>query len=199
MVTVYDVRTGQHAIWLSMAHLPARSLRELLRSQGPLAATEAAPIGAQVADALAAAHSAGIEHRDVTPGNVLIAADGSAKLSGFGVSHLTGNPQRAQGGIRSAPVAFVAPGVAARGEFSPASDTFSLGATLYTAVEGRPPFGTDTNALRLLNRVRGGVIRPPLRAGPLEPVLLRLPQSRPGSRPWPNRASGGSEQRATRL
>ncbi|MGH3932279.1 MAG: protein kinase domain-containing protein, partial [Pseudonocardiaceae bacterium] len=87
-----------------------------------------------------------------------------------------------QTGITGTP-AYLAPDVAARGESSPASDIFSLGATLYAAVEGQPPFGTDNNAYKLLDIVRTGIIRHPTHAGPLEPLLLRLLQPAPTTRP----------------
>lgn len=81
VIAVYDVLVDDGDIWLVMEYVPARSLRELLRSHGRLDPLRVACIGAYVADALAAGHARGIEHRDVKPGNILIAADGSAKLT----------------------------------------------------------------------------------------------------------------------
>ncbi|HKR48784.1 MAG TPA: choice-of-anchor C family protein [Pseudonocardiaceae bacterium] len=182
VVAVYDVLVDDGDIWLVMEYLPARSLREILDDQGPLDRSEVARIGAHIADALAAAHDRGIEHRDVKPGNVLISHDGTVKLTDFGISHLTGDPQLTQTRISGTP-AFLAPEVASSGESFRASDVFSLGATLYAAVEGQPPFGTDDNVLRLINVIRTGIIRPPLQAGPLEPLLLRLLQVSPATRP----------------
>ncbi|MGH3813901.1 MAG: serine/threonine-protein kinase, partial [Pseudonocardiaceae bacterium] len=182
VVAVYDVLVDDGDIWLVMEYLPARSLSKILDSDGPLDCGEVARIGAHIADALAAAHDCGIEHRDVKPGNVLIGDGGTVKLTDFGISHLTGDPRLTQTGISGTP-AYLAPEVAARGESSPASDVFSLGATLYAAVEGQPPFGTDDNLLRLLNVVRTGIIRPPTMAGRLEPLLSRLLQVNPTTRP----------------
>ncbi len=182
VITVYDVRVDEGDIWLVMEYLPSRSLGELLRTQGRLDPTAAARIGAQIADALDAAHARAIEHRDVKPGNVLIGVDGTVKLADFGISHLTGDPHLTHTGITGTP-AYLAPEVVGRGESSPASDIFSLGSTLYTAVEGQPPFGLDDNTFRLLNVIRNGIIRPPVHAGPLEPVLLRLLQVDPNVRP----------------
>ncbi|MGH3874907.1 MAG: protein kinase domain-containing protein [Pseudonocardiaceae bacterium] len=182
VVAVYDVLVDDGDIWLVMEYLPARSLREILDDQGPLDAGEVARIGADIADALAAAHGRGIEHRDVKPGNVLVGHDGTVKLTDFGISHLTGDPQLTQTGISGTP-AFLAPEVAGSGESLHASDVFSLGATLYAAVEGQPPFGSDDNVLRLINVIRTGVIRVPSQAGPLEPLLLRLLQVSPATRP----------------
>ncbi len=182
VVAVYDVLVDDGDIWLVMEYLPARSLGEILAAQGPLDRGEVARIGAHIADALAAAHHRGIEHRDIKPGNVLIGNDGTVKLTDFGISHLTGDPHLTQTGISGTP-AYLAPEVAGKGESTPASDIFSLGSTLYAAVEGQPPFGTDDNLLRLLNVVRTGIIRPPTTAGPLEPLLLRLLQVSPSTRP----------------
>ncbi|MGH3899660.1 MAG: serine/threonine-protein kinase [Pseudonocardiaceae bacterium] len=173
VIAVYDVLVDDGDIWLVMEYVPARSLRELLRSHGRLDPLRVACIGAHVADALAAGHARGIEHRDVKPGNILIAADGSAKLTDYGVSHLAGDPHLTHTGITGTP-AYLAPEVARDGVSCCASDMFSLGATLYAAVEGQPPFGTDDNTVRLLNCVRTGIICPPTHAGPLEPLLLRL-------------------------
>ncbi|MGH3940812.1 MAG: protein kinase domain-containing protein [Pseudonocardiaceae bacterium] len=182
VVAVYDVLVDQGDIWLVMEYLPARSLRDILNTDGPLDPAEVAQIGADLADALAAAHARGIEHRDVKPGNVLIGADGVTKLTDFGISHLAGDTHLTITGITGTP-AYFAPEVVVTGESSSASDVFSLGATLYAAVEGQPPFGTDDNTFRLLNIVRTGIIRPLTRAGHLEPLLLRLLQLNPAIRP----------------
>ncbi len=145
VVAVYDVLVDDGDIWLVMEYLPARSLREILDDQGPLDCGEVARIGAHIADALAAAHDRGIEHRDVKPGNVLIGHDGTVKLTDFGISHLTGDSQLTQTGISGTP-AYLAPEVTGAGESFRASDVFSLGATLYAAVEGQPPSGPTTTS-----------------------------------------------------
>lgn len=181
VIAVYDVLVDDSDIWLVMEYLPARSLSELLRTCGQLDPIQVARIGAHVADALAAGHALGIEHRDVKPGNILITAEGTVKLTDYGISHLVGDAQLTHTGISGTPP-YLAPEVATNGESSPASDVFSLGSTLYAAVEGHPPFGTDDNTLRLLNRIRSGVIRPPT-AGPLEPLLLRILHRDPSARP----------------
>ncbi|MGQ0777461.1 MAG: serine/threonine-protein kinase [Pseudonocardiales bacterium] len=182
VVSVYDALVDDGDIWLVMEYLPARSLGELLRIHGRLDPFRVARIGAYIADALAAGHALGIEHRDVKPGNVLITADGIVKLTDYGISHLAGDAHLTHTGISGTP-AYLAPEVATNGESSPASDVFSLGSTLYTAVEGQPPFGADDNTLRLLGAIRSGIIRPPTASGALEPLLLRLLQCDPSVRP----------------
>ena len=183
VVATYDVLVDGQDVWLVLEYLPSRSLGALCRQRGRLEIVEVARIGAAVADALAAGHERGIVHRDVTPANVLIAEDGTVKLTDFGISRLTGADQITREGVLSGTIAYLAPEVAATCEYSPASDVFSLGATLYAALEGHPPFGTDDNALRLLNVVRTGIIRPPTSAGALTSLLLRLLELDPVTRP----------------
>lgn len=136
-----------------------------------------------MASALAAAHVEGIVHRDVTPGNVLIAADGTAKLADFGISRALGEGTVTDGGVIAGTPAFLAPEVAGGEEASFASDVFSLGATLYAAVEGAPPFGRDENPYALLQRVARGEVVPPRQAGPLTEVLTRMLRPEPLERP----------------
>jgi serine/threonine protein kinase len=182
VVSVYDVLIDDNDIWLVMEYLPACSLTDIVKTDGPLDPGEVARIGAAIADALASGHSLGIEHRDVTPGNVLIGTGDTVKLTDYGISHLAGDPRLTQAGITGTP-AYMAPEVASRGESSPASDIFSLGSTLYFALEGQPPFGTDDNTHKMLNIVGTGIIRQPTRAGPLEPLLLRFLTLDPATRP----------------
>ena len=127
VVAIYDVRIDDGAVWLVLEYLPSRSLAQILRERGPLDPVQAARIGAQVADALAAAHALGIQHRDVTPGNVLITDDGTAKLTDFGIAHLAGDTRLTQSGMISGTVVYLAPEVARTGKTSPASDVFSWG------------------------------------------------------------------------
>ncbi|SFT34629.1 Serine/threonine protein kinase [Geodermatophilus amargosae] len=186
-ISVYDVALEQGVPWLVMEYLPSRSLAEVLAEDGPLRTDQAAQVGAQLADALAAVHAAGIVHRDVKPANVLIGRgdriDGLVKITDFGISHASGDVTLTQTGQITGTPAFLAPEVAQGSEMTPASDVFSLGATLYTCVEGQPPFGMDDNALRLLHRVAGGEIRPPRHAGSLERPLLRMLARDPADRP----------------
>lgn len=184
VVATYDVRLEGEDIWLVLEYLPALSLAALRRERGGLGVLEVAGIGSQVADALAASHARGIVHRDVTPGNVLVAEDGTVKLADFGLARpLVASEQLTRRDVVSGTIAYLAPEVAAGGEATAASDVFSLGSTLYAAVEGQPPFGTDPNSLRLLNVVRTGIIRAPTAAGALTPLLLRLLELNPATRP----------------
>jgi eukaryotic-like serine/threonine-protein kinase len=168
--------------WLVMEYLPSESLAVRLTLHGPLPPTEAADIGRQMADGLAAAHLAGVVHRDVKPGNVLIAANGLVKLTDFGVSRAVDEVQLTRTGVIAGTPAYLAPEVAQGREPDAASDVFALGATLYAAVEGEPPFGLDDNAYALLHKVATGEPRPPRQAGPLAGILMRLLRVDPAAR-----------------
>jgi serine/threonine protein kinase len=186
-ISVYDVALENNQPWLVMEYLPSRSLAEVIAEDGLLDTAVAAQVGAQVADALAATHVAGIVHRDVKPANILIGqggrVEGLVKITDFGISHASGDVTLTQTGQITGTPAFLAPEVAQGREMTEASDVFSLGATLYACLEGQPPFGVEDNALAMLHRVAGGSIRPPLRAGAMAGPLLRMLASQPGDRP----------------
>jgi serine/threonine-protein kinase len=164
--------------WLVSKFVAAPSLAELMAA-GPLTPHRAAGIGAQVAGALAFAHSPalGVVHRAVTPRSVLVGAGDHVTLTGFGLPAAgAGNPE----GAGLAP--YTAPEVANGLEGGPQADVFSLGATLYAAVEGRPPWG-DGDLGQTRAAAMKGVVDPPRRAGPLGAVLMRMLESRPRERP----------------
>ncbi|WP_199506317.1 serine/threonine-protein kinase [Geodermatophilus sp. TF02-6] len=186
-ISVYDVVVEAGSPWLVMEYLPSRSLAEVLQDEGVLRVDQVAQIGAQVSDALAATHDAGIVHRDVKPANILIGrgprVEGLVKITDFGISHASGDVTLTQTGQLTGTPAYLAPEVAQGGEMTQASDVFSLGATLYACLEGQPPFGMDDNPLRLLHRVAAGRPEPPRRAGPLTEPLTRMIDPDPARRP----------------
>lgn len=186
-ISVYDVALENGQPWLVMEYLPSRSLAAVLTEDGVLRVDQVAQIGAQVADALAATHAAGIVHRDVKPANVLIGeggrVEGLVKITDFGISHASGDVTLTQTGQITGTPAFLAPEVAQGRQMTEASDVYSLGATLYTCIEGQPPFGMEDNALAMLHRVAGGTIVPPRRAGSLTEPLLRMLAADPADRP----------------
>ncbi|GAA2874311.1 serine/threonine-protein kinase [Pseudonocardia halophobica] len=183
VISMFDVVVHDDRPWLVMEYLPSRSLAVVLGEKGPMEPREVAAIGRQVADGLAAAHAAGVVHRDIKPGNVLIAEDGRAKITDFGVSRAVDDVQLTRTGMIAGTPAFLAPEVARGQEPTSASDVFALGATLYAAVEGEPPFGLDDNAYALLHKVATGAVRPPENAGPLTALLMRLLSNEPTDRP----------------
>ena len=201
VITIYDyVEDTEHdAVWLVLEYLPSRSLAEVVHQQGRLDAAEVARIGAAVAEALAAGHAAGVVHRDIKPANVLLGSADVVKLTDFGISHLIGTPRLTATGQFTGSVPWASPEWARDGTTSEASDVFSLGATLYHAVEGEPPFGVDDNPVRLMGVVRNGEIRQPTAAGPLAPLLLRLLEIDPATRPDAATAGKQLDRIAVRL
>jgi tRNA A-37 threonylcarbamoyl transferase component Bud32 len=181
-VTLYDVVQDGGETFIVMELVGAPTLADLVRREGPLAPERIAEIGAQVASALEAAHRAGIVHRDVKPGNVMVPASGSAKLADFGVASLQGDPRLTSTGLVVGSPAYMAP-EQARGEPSgPPADFWALGATMYYAVEGEPPFDRG-GSIQTLGAVVSDPPRPMERAGPLAPVLADLLDKDPGARP----------------
>ncbi len=182
VVTVFDVLEEDGHIWMVMENVPSRSLSDLIRDEGPLPPERVAAIGAQVADGLASAHAAGITHRDVKPGNVLVREDGVAKISDFGIARTAGDPALTQSGLFIGTPTYFSPELARGAEPDPSADVWALGATLYAAVEGRPPYEQKTNAVAVISEIAHQPPPPPKRAGELEPVLRRMLDSDPKSR-----------------
>ncbi|WP_448614553.1 serine/threonine-protein kinase [Modestobacter sp. URMC 112] len=186
-VAVYDMVLDEGQPWLVMEYLPSVSLATMLHERGILPTAEVAQIGAQVADALAATHAAGVVHRDVKPGNILIGTapgrEGLVKITDFGISRAVGDVSLTQTGVVKGTPAFLAPEVAQGSPPDEASDVFSLGATLYACLEGTPPFGLSDNALQMLHRVAGGDFSPPHQAGVLTAPLMRMLSADPARRP----------------
>ncbi|MCP3798798.1 serine/threonine protein kinase [Allokutzneria sp. A3M-2-11 16] len=188
-IGVFDVAEDNGLPCLVMEYLPSRSLANVVYDEGKLPPREVARIGSHVAIALAAAHAAGIVHRDIKPGNILLGDDGSVKITDFGISRATGDVTVTKTGMLAGTPAYLAPEVAKGYEPGPASDVFSLGSTLYAAVEGEPPFGLNENTLALLHLVAAGIVRPPQLAGPLTSVLMHLLRPQPTDRPTMTQAS----------
>ncbi|HJP79435.1 MAG TPA: serine/threonine-protein kinase [Pseudonocardiaceae bacterium] len=182
-VTVYDAADVDGSPWLVMEFVPAPSLAAVLAQRGKLGSGEVIRLGAQIASALATAHANGIVHRDVKPGNVLLAEDGTAKITDFGISRANNEAVLTATGLVCGTPAYLAPEVAKGEEPNPASDVFALGSTLYTAVEGEPPFGFGDNTLALLHIVAAGQIRPLTVTGPLAPILTGMLAADPADRP----------------
>ncbi len=191
-VSMHDVALDGEEPWLVMEYLPSHSVADVLRDNETIAPVEAAQIIAQVADAIAEAHASGIIHRDIKPANILIANSGRAtglvKITDFGISRVKDDVSITQTGIVTGTPAYFAPEVARGDEPGEASDVFSLGATLYTMIEGRPPFGDGDNYIATLHRAAAARIDPPTRAGGLEPILLRLLEPSPANRPTMSQA-----------
>jgi protein kinase-like protein len=189
IVTVYDMVVEDNVLWPVMQLVDGRSLEEHLRADGPLPAERAAEVAAALLDALKAAHAAGFVHRDVKPANVLLAAGGRVLLTGFGIAaHQTDTASRASltmtGWVIGTP-AYMAPERltgSGSGSGSGASDLFSVGVTLYEAVEGISPFRRD-DVTATLAAVVLDEAPPPQRAGALAPLITALLAKDPHDRP----------------
>src|SRR6266536_2121352 len=160
-----------HERTLREARTAARSLDQLLTEDGPLRPHQAADLGARVLGALACAHAAGILHRDVKPSNVLLGPDSRAVLTDFGIATLEGDGGLTQAGMVMGTPGFTAPERIRGDPASPASDLWSLGATLYAAVEGRGPFDDRGNSIAILAAIANSEAPRPRAAGPLRPVI----------------------------
>ncbi|MEU4519308.1 protein kinase [Amycolatopsis sp. NPDC024027] len=183
VVTVFDTVTDGDAQWLVTEYLAARSLEELVDDGGPLPEDRVRRIGTQLAAALADMHARGIVHRDVKPGNVLVTADDVAKLTDLGIARWT-EVTRTGGAQLTGTLGYVAPEVADGAEAGPASDVFSLGATLYAAIEGRSPWGSgEDGPFAQMRRAAAGRPAPAERAGSFAPVLAALMARHPADRP----------------
>jgi eukaryotic-like serine/threonine-protein kinase len=206
-IPVYDVVEHDGRPCLIMEYVPSRSLQNVLTERTTLGVDEVATIGSQIAAALSAAHRAGIVHRDVKPGNVLLAEDGTAKLTDFGISRAFGDVTVTTTGMVTGTPAYLAPEVASGNPAGFPADVFSLGSTLYAALEGHPPFGTQGNPIAILHRVASGHVIPPRRCGRLTPVINEMLQHNPASRPTMRQveqalsiaAAGGVAPAASRL
>ncbi|WP_214327808.1 serine/threonine-protein kinase [Nonomuraea sediminis] len=181
VVVIHDVIEEDGRPWIVMQLVRSRSLAEVIREQGPLPVGQAALIGSRVLDALRAAHATGVLHRDVKPENVLLADDGRVVLTDFGIAALEAEAGlTATGGLVGTP-AYMPPERLNGEPARPESDLWSLGATLYTAVEGEPPFRRDSWAATVAAVLRDEP-RPPARAGALKPLIMGLLRRDPAAR-----------------
>ena len=186
VVRIANYFDDEHNVWLELEYLDALNLAELIQATGGLPPAEVAWIGARVARALAGGHELEppVQHRDIKPGNVLVSRDAAAvKLSDYGISRRDGDPAVTMIGAIHATLPYAAPEVVREHFTTVESDIWSLGATLYHAVEGRLPYGDHDSNQSLIEAVRAADIQPMGRAGPqLGPILERMLVVNPASR-----------------
>ncbi|WP_344172098.1 serine/threonine-protein kinase [Pilimelia columellifera] len=181
VVRIFDILRTDGDPWIVMEHVASRSLQEVIAQDGPMSTDQAAEIGAGMLAALRAAHRAGVVHRDVKPGNVLLGHDGRVVLTDFGLATVPGDPVVTRTGLVLGSPAYIAPERAHDGTAGPAADLWSLGATLYAAVEGQPPYARPS-AIATLAALATEPPAPARRAGPLKPLLNGLLRKDPAQR-----------------
>nr|WP_281374275.1 serine/threonine-protein kinase [Micromonospora jinlongensis] len=182
VVRLYDVVAVGGSPWIVMEYVPSRTLADVVDAEGPLEPAHAARIGLAVLDALHAAHTAGVLHRDIKPQNVLVAHDGRVMLTDFGLATFDGGDSAmTRPGLVLGSPQYVAPERAAEGVSTVAADLWSLGATLHAAVEGRSPYARST-AMATLSALAAGPPDPAPHAGQLAPVLAGLLRRDPRDR-----------------
>jgi len=182
LVTVFDVIEEDGRPLIVMELVKAPTLADLVARDGPLAEERAAAIGVDVLDALGAAHREGIIHRDVKPANVMVSDSGHVQLGDFGIAAVIDDPKLTSSGNLAGSPSYMAPEQAENRPPTAATDLWGLGATLYFAVEGRPPFA-ETGAIATLTSVVNSAHRPPQRATALAPLLDDLLAKDPAARP----------------
>jgi serine/threonine protein kinase len=153
VVAVFDLVTEDDQQWLVMEYVEGVTLSQLVSRDGALTPDKASPLIGQAADALAAAHAAGIVHRDVKPSNILVTPQGQVKLSDFGIARAEADASLTQTGLVTGSPAYLAPEVASGQTATDASDVWSLGATLFHALSGRPPYEVGNNLMGALYRI----------------------------------------------
>lgn len=189
IVGVFDFVDEGATCWIIMEYVPSRSLAQIVAEGGLLTPEEAGSIGCQIAAALTKSHNEGVVHGDVTPENILVTDEGIARLTDFGISRALWSDvtHSTTGSVHGKP-RYLAPEVAKGQPAGEKSDVFSLGASLFSAVEGQSPYGEAEHLMAYLVRAAEGHIEPMHRAGPLHAPLTALLEVAPGSRPDAPRA-----------
>ncbi|MBA2726266.1 MAG: serine/threonine protein kinase [Actinobacteria bacterium] len=182
VVGVYDILQHDDRAFIVMELIEAPTLADLVKDGGPLSPSRAAEIGLQILETLRGAHDKGIVHRDVKPANVMIPAIGRARLADFGIASLQSDPRLTASGIILGSPAYMAPEQAHEGTSSPATDLWGLGATLFFAVCGAPPFDKG-QAIPTLTAVLSEEPQISENAGALGPVIQALLEKDPANRP----------------
>ena len=190
VVTVFDVAEEDGRPWIVMELVPSRSLDQVLAVERRLTALRAGRIGQQLLAALAAAHAVGVLHRDVKPSNVLIARERSgsewderAVLTDFGIAQFAGDPRLTQTGMVMGSPGFTAPERIRGGAATPASDLWSLGATIYAAVEGSGPYEQRGGAITTMSAIINEDAPVASGSGRLAPLIAALLRRDPSTRP----------------
>jgi eukaryotic-like serine/threonine-protein kinase len=199
VVTVFDQGADGHSLYLAMEHVPGQTLRELLNERGQLSPREALDIMDGVLAGLAAAHDAGIAHRDVKPENVLLTDSGVVKVADFGLARLLAGVRQTKTGMIIGTAAYLAPEQVAGAGSDARSDVYAAGVMLFELLTGRQPH-TGHTPLAVAYKHVNEVVPPPSAVVPgLPPELDTLvalatsrdPELRPGDAGQFLRAAAG--------
>jgi serine/threonine protein kinase len=182
VVAVFDLLEDNGEQWLVMELVNGRNLAQLVAEHGPLPPDGAARLLGQAADALAAAHRSGIVHRDVKPSNILVTPEGQVKLTDFGIARAYSDPTLTATGLMTGSPAYLAPELASGSPATAASDVWALGATLFHALTGEPPYDARGNVMGALYRIVNEEPPRPQQAGWLAPVLEHTMAKDPADR-----------------
>ena len=196
VVVVHDVVDDGGLPCIVMEYVPSTTLGALLKGGEVLAPSEAARVGLGMIAALRAAHAAGVLHRDVKPGNVLLGADGRVVLTDFGIAMTSGTSTLTKTGEIVGSIDYISPERMKGRNSGPAADLWALGATLYQSVEGRPPFRKDT-AVETAYAIVVDPLAPMKQAGSLEPLIEMLLAKDPAERPSMEEASSWMSSRSS--
>ena len=181
VVGVYDIVQEGDRPSIVMELVPFRSLRDAVAEDGPMTPAEAARVGLSVLAALRAVHEVGVVHRDVKPANILLGPGGRVVLADFGIAKAADSPALTISGVLLGSPSYLAPERARGGRAGAAADMWALGASLFAAVEGHPPFERD-GVLASLTAVVADELEPSPHAGPLWPVIEGLLLKDPAAR-----------------
>jgi serine/threonine protein kinase len=166
IVQVYDRgETGDGTSYITMEYVPGGTLKEQIERRGPFGARETAAVGAQVADALGAAHEWGVIHRDIKPQNVLVSASGDLKVTDFGLARVASAVTSSASGAIFGTAGYISPEQALGGPVGPRSDLYSLGVILYEMLTGELPFTADNSIAVCMKHVTEP-LRPPKHLNP---------------------------------
>ncbi|HYH30168.1 MAG TPA: serine/threonine-protein kinase [Pseudonocardia sp.] len=182
IIIVYDVVDVDGEPMVVMELVPSRNLATMIGEHGTLSVSQVAVVGFATAGGLRAAHRSGITHRDVKPGNVLIADDGRVKLTDFGIARNVADAPMTSAGLVLGSPAYIAPEVAMGQLVTPAADLWGLGATLFAAVEGRPPYDVNGDPVATITEVVDGEVPRPRGTGPVADVIAALMRKEPDAR-----------------
>jgi serine/threonine protein kinase len=189
IAAVYDFGRSEGRPYIVMELVRGETLADRLAREGPLPAQEASRIATQVAEALEEAHAAGIVHRDVKPGNVMLTPSGDVRVMDFGIAAAAWAERVTTSGLVLGTPSYLAPEQAKSEKTTPASDVYALGAMLYEMVAGRPPFVAETPVAVALAHIRDDPLPldqvaegvPPNLASASMAALAKDPTERPPS------------------